>query len=307
MDDANFSFERYINIMRLMPKKMILRESIQKLKARIRNVFIIVLYLTGIPYLRFLRLRKKYGVRLVRAIVFHEIKDKEVRNFENKLRFLKKNFNIISPKQFYNREFSKEKLNVLLTFDDGYESWLRNVIPSLKEENLSAIFFVPSGFIEAGESNRDFYVSKRFRLTTEKKPLSWQNVIDLDRQGLEIGGHTINHLNLKNLDKQKLLQEIKQDKDKIEEILGHKIISFAYPFGDIQRMSKEAISAAKEAGYQVAFSTLPGFNCYSTNRFLSHRDSLNPSMPLILFRAWIYGSYDFIRGLLNIFKQAKIR
>jgi len=279
------------------------------MKKIIRNIIIVLFYLTGIPYLRFLYLRKKYGP-LVRIIAFHEIKDNEVGVFKNKLKFLKKNFNIISPENFYNQRFSKKKLNILLTFDDGYKSWLKNVVPYLKREKISAIFFIPSGFIEAGENKRDFYVSKRLQLTTKKQPLTWQDIKNLDKMNFKIGGHTVNHLNLKNLDRQKLLQEIKQDKERIEEILGHGIISFAYPFGDVQRMSKEAIVCAQEVDYKFAFSTLPGFNacekrnheCAHANRFLLYRDCLKPEMSNILFRAWIYGSYDFIRRFLNILK-----
>jgi len=91
--------------------------------------------------LRFLYLRKKYGP-LVRIIAFHEIKDNEVEAFKNKLKFLKNNFNIISPKDFYNKNLSDKKLNILLTFDDGYKSWLKNVIPRLEKEKISAIFFL---------------------------------------------------------------------------------------------------------------------------------------------------------------------
>ena len=45
----------------------------------------------------------------------------------------------------------------------------------------------------------------------------------------------------------------------------------------------------------------------NANKFLLHRDSLNPKMSNILFKAWIEGSYDFIKQFLNIFKQARIK
>ncbi len=229
------------------------------MKKKFRNTIIILFYLTGIPYLRFLWLRKKHGV-LIRVIVFHEIKDSEVKTFENKLKFLKKNFNIISPEQFYNQEFSKKKLNILLTFDDVEKSWIENVIPYLKKEKLSAIFFL---------DKRRFDLKQR-----------------LSELGFEIGGHTVNHLRLPELSIEELRKELKRDKG---------IKSFAYPFGDKKSFNSRTVQEVKKAGYKYAFTILPGFNHKRSDNFLMHRDSLSPKMSGILFRAWLYGSYDLFK------------
>ena len=275
------------------------------MKKAIRNTIIILFYLIGVPYLRFLYLRKKYGP-LVRVIVFHEIRDNEITVFENKLKFLKKNFNVISPKQFYNQELSKKKLNILLTFDDGYRSWLKNVIPYLKKYNLLAIFFIPSGFIEAGESSRDFYASRRFNIFV-REPLTWKQVRDLDKENFEIGGHTVSHPNLVKLKKEDILKELIQDKEKIEKNLSHKIVSFAYPFGDEKSFNSIVRKETKKSGYQYVFTILPGFNHRRTDRFLMFRDSLNPKMPIVLFKVWLRGGYDLFKKIINYFSNHKFR
>ena len=59
--------------------------------------------------------------------------------FINKLNFLKKIFNIISPE-----DISKaQKGDVLLTFDDGLKDHIDTVLPILLEFKLKALFFIP--------------------------------------------------------------------------------------------------------------------------------------------------------------------
>jgi len=41
----------------------------------------------------------------------------------------------------------------------------------------------------------------------------------------------------------------------------------------------------------------PSFNHQKTDKFLMHRDSLNPRMSDILFKAWICGGYDLFKNI----------
>ena len=56
--------------------------------------------------------------------------------FNDVVSMLVENFNVITPEQFRNREFDREKINVLLTFDDGYKSWVTTVLPILEENKI---------------------------------------------------------------------------------------------------------------------------------------------------------------------------
>jgi peptidoglycan/xylan/chitin deacetylase (PgdA/CDA1 family) len=53
----------------------------------------------------------------------------------------------VSLDDFFSGRLSAEKINVVITFDDGYKSWVTNVLPALKELELPATFFVSSGFV----------------------------------------------------------------------------------------------------------------------------------------------------------------
>lgn len=64
------------------------------------------------------------------------------KDFIKHLIFLKKYCNIITLNQFFNKEFKKDKINVALTFDDGYWNNYNVARPILEELKVPATFFV---------------------------------------------------------------------------------------------------------------------------------------------------------------------
>lgn len=112
--------------------------------------------------------------------------------------------------------------------------------------------------------------------------LTWDQVRDLDRNGIEFGAHTVNHPILTRVPLDQARNEISHSKTRIEEEIGKKVISFAYPNGGADDFSIDIMDAVKSAGIPVAFSLMPGPVSYKTVRqqplairriFLSHRDN----------------------------------
>jgi len=88
----------------------------------------------------------------------------------------------------------------------------------------------------------------------ENTPLSVDQLKKLIHGGfIEVGGHTVSHpkLTSKSLEVQR--QEIIQGKIYLEDVLGTRIHTFSYPFGDY---SQDTIPFVKEAGFTCACTTV---------------------------------------------------
>jgi peptidoglycan/xylan/chitin deacetylase (PgdA/CDA1 family) len=81
----------------------------------------------------------------------------------------------------------------------------------------------------------------------------------LHDEGLEIGGHTVNHPILAVLDAQQARAEIVGGKRRLEEITGAPVTLFAYPNGKPgQDYGPRDVGLVREAGFVSAVSTIGG-------------------------------------------------
>jgi peptidoglycan/xylan/chitin deacetylase (PgdA/CDA1 family) len=62
--------------------------------------------------------------------------------FEEHIKFYKKYFNIISLEEFYSGQFSNERFNVCITFDDGYANNFKYVLPLMEKYKVPISFFI---------------------------------------------------------------------------------------------------------------------------------------------------------------------
>ena len=81
----------------------------------------------------------------------------------------------------------------------------------------------------------------------------------LHDEGMEIGGHTVNHPILTVLDERHARAEIVGGKHRLEEITGAPVTLFAYPNGKPGRdYGPQHVKLVKEAGFTAAVSTVSG-------------------------------------------------
>ena len=190
----------------------------------IRRQDIIVLLVYYLGYSRIinliLRLKRK---PISRFVTFHDLLDEEVEYFETKMRFLKESTNVVSLDDYFSGKLSCKKLNVVITFDDGYRSWVTDAIPIMEKLKLPATFFVSSGFIGLSYWEEAEYIQSNL-MRKPGKPrtsggLSFQDLREIGKHGFDIGGHTVNHSNLSKIrDRVKMKHEIIDDKIRLEEI-----------------------------------------------------------------------------------------
>jgi peptidoglycan/xylan/chitin deacetylase (PgdA/CDA1 family) len=84
------------------------------------------------------------------------------------------------------------------------------------------------------------------------QPLSWDQIREADAQGIEIGAHTKTHPALSRVEGERLREEIMGSKQRIEQMLGHRIVSFCYPNGTSDDVTEDVKRTVAEAGFWAA-------------------------------------------------------
>src|SRR5918993_1614993 len=160
---------------------------------------------------------------------------------------------------------------VSLTFDDGTASqyslaWQRALGP----HGMAGTYFVPSGNVGSGPGY-----------------LTWDQVSTLAAAGNEIGGHTVNHVNLtgSGLTYDQKVHQVCADR---QALLQHGLepVSFAYPEGAYDQTAKDIVrdcgystgraAGGISAGGPVYAETVPPLDPYATRTWTSPTPSSSP-------------------------------
>ncbi len=126
---------------------------------------------------------------------------------------------------------------VLLTFDDGYVDAVKDVLPVLAPLRWPATFFIITSRI--GE--RAFLDAAQLRRLSDA--------------GMDIGSHTVDHLELPSLDDASRAQQLTASRGTLERLLGHPVRWFCYPAG---RNDGASAAAVARAGYLLGYTTEGG-------------------------------------------------
>lgn len=150
-----------------------------------------------------------------------------------------------------------EKL-VVLTFDDGLQDFLTGAFPSLDKYGFRATLYVVAGRVNGtsgwlaplGEGDRPMLRS--------------EELAELHENGIEIGAHSLTHPELDLLDRISCANEIQASRLVLEDMIGDRVISFAYPHGYASGTTRRLV---QEAGFQSAVRVRHALSDISENRF----------------------------------------
>jgi peptidoglycan/xylan/chitin deacetylase (PgdA/CDA1 family) len=133
---------------------------------------------------------------------------------------------------------------LLITFDDGYRDVLGKASPILHRLHLRATAYVITSRL--GGPDPSFLTVPQLRI--------------LERRGIEIGSHTVDHVKLTTASDGEALYELTASKWSLELALGHPVRWFAYPVG---AYDPHVIGLVAQAGYALAVTETPG-TCQSS-------------------------------------------
>lgn len=177
-------------------------------------------------------------------------------DFDNQMKYLHDNgYHTISPDELYEALAGNGQLPenpVLITFDDGYEDNYTNAYPILRKYDFKATIFVVTGFLDRHK----------------KGYLSWDQAREMNKNGINIESHTVNHKSMTDLTDDELRSELVDSKKKAETELGHAVNYVAYPTGTYNLHIAQMV---KEAGYKAAFTIKYGNVDKASNIFALER------------------------------------
>ena len=234
------------------------------------------------------------GYQLVPILVYHNLGAQSsgrlvlgVQAFAEQMNYLKREgYRVVSLAEFVEWLRLKRQLprkSVVLTFDDGYQSFREYAYPVLKKLGFPATLFVYTDYVGAS-----------------RNALSWEQLKGLAAEGFDVQAHSKTHGDLRRAPGETDAQYAKRMQAELAEPprlfqrqLGQGVQFLAYPYG---RVDDDLLTRVREQGYAAAFTV---------------RRESNPSFarPLRISRSQIYSEMtleQFARNL-NLFHHETLR
>jgi peptidoglycan/xylan/chitin deacetylase (PgdA/CDA1 family) len=160
--------------------------------------------------------------------------------FRHEMKWLKRHrYHAITQRKLFDALMCGRRLprkRIVITFDDGYRDVHKYALPVLERFRMHAIAYVITGRISGSDPSF----------------LTWKQLRDFERRGVEIGSHTVSHTALASVSDSTAIAELVKSRKKLERKLGHRVPWLAYPYGSYDTHVEHL---AKKAGYLLAVTT----------------------------------------------------
>ena len=227
----------------------------------------------------FRRMSERYPVLI---LAHHLVSDRPHRMgmpteiFWRQVLFLQRHYHIVSLSEAAEllRSGQIRIPTVTLTFDDGYADNFLNLRAVANEVGIPSTLFIT---IDPVETHREFDHDLATG-TTGFFPLTWDQIQYWNTRGVEFGSHTRTHFDCGSTDLEILQAEIIGSRNDLEAHLKKPVGFFAFPYGQRDNMSSEAMDLAAST-YRHFVSSFGGEALAKVKGPQSH-----------LFRKKFYGS-----------------
>ena len=248
----------------------------------------------AVLYVPFLFLIHKKPLRTV--IYYHSVKKADIPGFSKQMAYLADKCNAVKPSNIKNNPTDSDRILTAITFDDAFVSLLENAIPVLRKYKLPAAVFVPTGNL----GKAPLWTLSDDCSDSNETVMNEQQIMELDKNGFDIFSHTVSHPVLTEIESDMLMNELKDSKQALESILNHPVRAVSYPHG---AYNSNVCEAAKQAGYEQAFTITPSVVDESTNDMSIGRFAVSPKDGLFKFKLKVRGAYQIVRYLRKLKKM----
>ncbi|MCX6032349.1 MAG: polysaccharide deacetylase family protein [Chloroflexi bacterium] len=154
---------------------------------------------------------------------------------------------------------------IIITFDDGWLEQYEVAYPILRKNCLIATFFPPTNWVDHS-----------------KLTLTWAQVEEMSKAGMEFGSHTANHYLLTGQTAEQITRQLEDSRKTLEGHVRTPIVALAYPGGVY---NAAVASLVEKAGYGVAVGVSAGVTHKAEERFRLHRVAVNYADTVTTFAA----------------------
>ena len=198
------------------------------------------------------------------TIMYHRFEENKypstnirINDFKEHIEMIKEGgIKFVNPSNFENElKNNKKERKVLITIDDGYQSFYDNAWPILKKDKIPFILFVST------------------REVGKKGYMSWENIREIEKYDfVEIGNHSHTHDYLIDFVDQEIENDLKTSINIFRNEIGKNSAFFSYPFGEYSTKLKNLVI---ELGFKYAFGQHSGVVDYTKNFFEMPRFPIN--------------------------------
>ena len=163
---------------------------------------------------------------------------------------------------------------VVLTFDDGYENFYHYAAPVLRKYNFPATVFLIAGMI-GGKAT--------WLAQDGHEPAALMNIEmirELQGANIDFSSHGNTHVRLTRIEKSRARDEITGSRHALQDLLGHEVTSFCYPYGDF---NQAIVEMTAEAGYTAGLTCIRGAATSEDNLLVLPRKAVSYGDNLIGF------------------------
>ena len=120
------------------------------------------------------------------------------------------------------------------------------------------------------------------------RPMSWDQLREMRRAGMEVGAHSVNHTMLSKVSREEMVREIEESAEALARELGERACAMSYPVGGADAYDDVVIDAARAAGFRMACSYVTGVgNVRTTSLHALPRLPVEREMEMRWFEAMV--------------------
>jgi peptidoglycan/xylan/chitin deacetylase (PgdA/CDA1 family) len=190
------------------------------------------------------------------ALYFHEIDVATAAALNEIIPFFKRQGYSFVKAREYDDDANPERRMIFLSFDDNYLGWHEH-LPLFAKHGVNVAFYCNSLPLDRASDDpvvADYY--RRLGSPADRRPLRSAHLRDMAEAGHDIGCHSHSHFNLAALEAPVLEQELRLNRQMIQNATGMDAPDFSFPFGQPRHLPATVEQRVRSAGFaRIAHAT----------------------------------------------------